>query len=146
MFYKDWRRKDFIGCCSEYTMKKIDIVSWKNELARDLIALGSIPFFLLVLVRIHLLNNPVYLNQFIFSGIVFLGLFFIFRLNLYSGLGLIVLFFTSMYYNDIAFTIFGSIIYLFIIASLFYLKYDMKKVFLGILAGVIGIAIGYVLA
>ena len=127
-------------------MKKIDIVSWKNELARDLIALGSIPFFLLVLVRIHLLNNPVYLNQFIFSGIVFLGLFFIFRLNLYSGLGLIVLFFTSMYYNDIAFTIFGSIIYLFIIASLFYLKYDMKKVFLGILAGVIGIAIGYVLA
>ena len=127
-------------------MKKIDIANWKNELARDLIALGSIPFFLLVLVRIHLLDNPVYSNQFIFSGITFLALFFIFRLNLYSGLGLIALFFTSMYYADVAFTIFGSIIYLFIIVSLFYLKYDMKKVFLGILAGAIGIGVGYVLA
>ena len=127
-------------------MKKIDVANWKNELARDLIALGSIPFFLLVLVRIHLLNNPAYLNQFIFSGITFLVLFFIFRLNLYSGLGLIALFFTSMHYADVAFTVFGSIIYLSIIASLFYLKHDMKKVFLGILAGMAGIGVGYVLA
>ena len=127
-------------------MRKIDIAGWKNELARDLIALGSIPFFLLVLVRIYLLDNPVYLNQFIFSGIVFLVLFFIFRLNLYSGLGLIALFFTSMHYADAAFTIFGSVVYFFIIASLFYLKYDWKKILLGILAGVIGIGVGYVFA
>ena len=122
-----------------------NIKNWKNEVARDLIALGSIPFFLLVLVRIYLLNNPIYFNQFVFSGIVFIVLFFIFNLNLYSGLGLIALFFTSMHYANAAFTIFGSIVYFFIIVSLFYLKYDLKKVFWGILAGIVGIGVGYIL-
>lgn len=120
--------------------------SWKHKGARDLISLGGIPFFILVLVRVHLLNNPQYFNQFIFSGAIFLLLFFIFKLNLYSGLGLIVVFFTSLYYSEMQFSIFGSIAYVLVIASLLYLKYDSKKVFLGILAGIVGIGAGYLLA
>lgn len=120
--------------------------SWKNESARDLISLGSIPFFLLVLARVYLLNNPGYFNQFVFSGAIFLILFFIFKLNLYSGMGLIVLVFTSLFYSEITFSIFGSIAYILIIASLLYLKHDTKKVFLGILAGMVGIGVGYVFA
>ncbi len=120
--------------------------TWKKESARDLISLGSIPFFLLVLARVYLLNIPEYFNQFIFSGAVFLILFFIFKLNLYSGIGLIVLVFTSLFYSEMIFTIFGSIAYILVLASLFYLKYDTKKVFLGILAGIVGVAAGYFLA
>ncbi|MCK5449846.1 hypothetical protein KAI32_03195 [Candidatus Pacearchaeota archaeon] len=120
--------------------------SWKREGARDLISLGGIPFFLLVLVRVYLLNIPEYFNQFVFSGAVVLILFFIFKSNLYSGLGLIVLVFTSLFYSEIPFFIFGSIAYLFAIVSLIYLKYDVRKVFLGILAGIVGVGVGYVFA
>lgn len=120
--------------------------SWKSESARDLISLGSIPFFLLVLARVYLLNNPEYFNQFVFSGAIFMILFFIFKLNLYSGLGLIAVFFTSLYYSEMTFTIFGSIVYVLVIISLIYLKYDVKKVFLGILAGIVGISAVYLLA
>ena len=120
--------------------------TWKKESARDLISLGSIPFFLLVLARVYLLNIPKYFNQFVFSGAVFLILFFIFKLNLYSGIGLIVLVFTSLFYSEMTFSIFGSIAYILVIVSLLYLKYDTKKVFLGILAGIVGISVGYFLA
>ncbi|MEA3248224.1 MAG: hypothetical protein U9Q73_00805 [Nanoarchaeota archaeon] len=120
--------------------------TWKKESARDLISLGSIPFFLLVLARVYLLNIPKYFNQFVFSGTIFLILFFIFKLNLYSGMGLIVLVFTSLFYSEMIFFIFGSIAYILVIVSLIYLKHDTKKVFLGILAGVVGIGAGYLLA
>ncbi|MCK5321068.1 hypothetical protein KAJ38_00660 [Candidatus Pacearchaeota archaeon] len=120
--------------------------TWKKESARDLISLGGIPFFLLVLARVYLLNIPEYFNQFVFSGTIFLILFFIFKLNLYSGMGFIVLIFTSLFYSEMTFFIFGLIAYILVIASLLYLKHDTKKVFLGILAGMVGVATGYLLA
>ena len=119
--------------------------NWKSESARDIISLGSITFFILVLARVYLLNNPEYFNQFLFSGTIFLVLCFIFKLNLYSGLGLIVVVFTSLYYSEMTFSVFGSIAYILVIVSLLYLKYNTKKVFLGILAGMVGIGITYLL-
>lgn len=43
--------------------------NWKKELARDCIALGSIPFYILVVARVSMLSKPIYLAQFIFAGI-----------------------------------------------------------------------------
>ena len=115
---------------------------WKKELARDFIALGGIPFFILVLARIWILNNPTYLSQFLFSSVIFILLIFIFRVNIYSGLGLIMLIFTAIHYGDIKYTILGSLVYLGLIVSLFYLRYNWRKIFLGILAGAISIMTG----
>lgn len=125
-------------------MKKRD-KNWVKETARDLIALGSIPFFLLVLIRLWLLNRPAYFNQFLVSGILFLVLFFIFRfrINLYSGLGLVALIFTSLYYLDMRFTVFASVIYVLVVASLFYLKYGTRKIIFGIIAGGVSSLVGY---
>jgi hypothetical protein len=119
---------------------------WKKEFLRDLIAMGGIPFFLLVLVRVYMLDKPEYFNQFFISGAIFLILFLIFKSNLYSGLGLIVLLFTSKYYNDLQFTIFASIAYALLVGNLFYLKYDWKKIILGILFGLISIGAVYLIA
>lgn len=114
-----------------------------KEVARDFIALGSIPFFLLVLVRIWILPNPEFLTQFIIAGGMFLLAFFIFKQNIYSGLALITLIFTSLHYSDLRFTIFASIAYLVLLFSLFYLKEDKKEIFKGILLGIISSAVGY---
>ena len=116
---------------------------WFREFARDVIALGSIPFFLLVLVRIWILPNPEFLTQFIIAGGGFLLAFFIFKQNMYSGLALITLIFTSLHYNDLRFTIFASIAYLVLLFSLFYLKEESKEIFKGILLGIISSGVGY---
>jgi len=72
-----------------------------KEIARDFIALGSPIFFIIVVARISLLSNFEYLSQFIIAGILFIISVFSFKVNLYSGLGLIVLVFTTLFYNNL---------------------------------------------
>jgi Na+-transporting NADH:ubiquinone oxidoreductase subunit NqrB len=124
-------------------MVKESIKDWKKEIARDLIALGSIPFFILVMVRIALLNNPLYFYKFLIAGIFFVLIFILFRANIYSGLGLISLIFTAVHYADIKYWIFASLVYVLLVYSLYYLKYEWKNIFWGIIFGAIGIFISY---
>jgi len=114
-----------------------------REIARDFIALGSPIFFALVILRISLLSNPEYLSQFVIAGILFFILIFFFKGSMYSGLALIVLIFTIIFYNDLKFSIFASLAYIVLLASLVYLKTDKEKVFKGVLAGAISTAISY---
>ncbi len=114
-----------------------------KETARDLIALGSPIFFIIVIARIYLLSNYSYLSQFIIGALIFFPLMFLLKANIYSGLGLIVLIFTTLFYNNLKFTIFGIAVYLLLLASLIYLKYDRKKVIMGIILGAISTGISY---
>ena len=116
-----------------------------NETARDLIALGGIPFFILVIARVWLISKEYYQFQFIFGGIIFLILMFLFKSNIHSGLGLIVLIFTTIYYNNLNFGIFASLAYCLLIFSLIYLKKDKKEILKGILFGGISSSISYYL-
>lgn len=115
----------------------------KKEIARDVIALGSPIFFLLVVARIFLLSNYAYLSQFIISGILFFPIAFFSKPNYYSGLGLVVLIFTTKYYGDLKFALFGAFIYLILLASLVYLKEDKIKILKGIFLGLISTGISY---
>lgn len=121
--------------------KRIEIL---KQVPRDFLALGSIPFFLLVLVRIWILDTPAYFSQIAISGGIILITALILKTNIYSGLALAILFFTSLVYNELPYTIFGSIAYLGLIASLFYLKYDKKKIMLGMLIGALASGISYI--
>ena len=112
-----------------------------KELARDFLALGSIPFFILVLARIWILNDQSYFLQFVISGVLFLILTYAFKNSLYSGLGFIMLFFTAIHYNDLKFSVLGSLVYVGLIYSLVYLKY--QKIILGFLFGALSTGIGY---
>jgi len=117
---------------------------WLRETARDIIALGGLPFFVLVLVRVWMLDNVVYFSQFVIAGIVF-GLAFLWiRQDVYAGLGLIILVFTSLYYGDFLYVVFGSVAYCLLVVSLFYLGRYWKKVILGILIGGIGIGVSFI--
>jgi len=121
-------------------MKK-EVNPWLKTAARDIIAIGSVPFFILVLARVYMINEPIYFNQFVISGVLFIGLFFLFRQNLYAGLGLIVLTFTIRFYQDLMFSIFGIVAYFFLLVSLIYLKEDIKKIFLGVVLGALGVGV-----
>jgi len=115
-----------------------------KEVARDLVALGSVPFFVLVLVRVWMLNNPVYFLQFVTSGVVFGLMFLWIRQDVYAGLGLIVLVFTSLYYGDFLYVVFGSVAYCLLVVSLFYLEKDWRKILFGVVVGGISIAISFI--
>ncbi|MFA4952805.1 MAG: hypothetical protein WC584_01130 [Candidatus Pacearchaeota archaeon] len=121
-------------------MKKQNIC---KEFARDFLALGSIPFFVLVLVRIWIIHDLEYLSQFAIAGGLFLILTFLFKSNLYSGLSFVILVFTILFYNDKIFTIFAVLVYLVLICSLVYLNYEKKKISYGFLFGVLSTGIGY---
>lgn len=119
--------------------------NWFKEFARDFVALGSPVFFVLVLARISILSQPYYLSQFIIAGVIFFLLMILFKSDLYSGLAFIVLIFTSLYYNDLKFSIIALLVYFGLIASLIYLKTEKNKVIKGILFGAISTAISYYL-
>ena len=114
---------------------------WLKVLARDVIALGGLPFFVLVLVRVWMLDNTAYFLQFVVAGVIF-GLLFLFvKQDVYAGLGLIVLVFTSLYYEDFLYSVFGAVAYCLLLVSLFYLGRDWKKVIFGVLIGGVGIGV-----
>ena len=105
-------------------MKKISL----KEIARDVIALGSPVFFLLVLARVALLSNFEYLSQFVIAGILF-----------------VVLFFTTIYYSDLKFSIFAILLYFGLVASLLYLKKDKREIINGVIFGLISTGVSYIL-
>lgn len=123
----------------------MNLLKIKKEIARDLIALGSPIFFLLVIVRISITENFAYLSQFLIAGILFLFLMFLLKANMRAGLGIILLIFVSRYYNNLNFTIFAIALYSALLLSLFYLKHDVKEIIKGTIFGLISARAGYYL-
>ena len=115
---------------------------WINELARDLIAFGSLPFFIITIARVSV-SQAYYPMQFIIGGSLFFILRAIFKGDLRAGLGVILVLFTSLYYNHTLYTIFALIIYIALVVSLFYLERERKEILKGIFLGGISAAISY---
>ncbi|MCK4997658.1 hypothetical protein KAS08_05110 [Candidatus Pacearchaeota archaeon] len=108
-----------------------------KELARDIVALGGLPFFILVLVRITILPDWIYFSKILIAGILFFAFYFFTKQNIHSGLAIIVLIFLSFYYKNSQFTIFALLAYALMIGSLIYIKESKKKIFLGIGIGML---------
>ena len=119
-------------------------VGWIKEAARDLVSLGGLPFFVLVLARVWILDKPEYFLQFALAGVVFGLVFLILKQDYYSGLSLIVLVFTALYYEKTLYSIVGGVAYLMLIGSLFYLGKDWKKILLGVIIGILGIGVSFI--
>ncbi len=120
-------------------MKKEEKKSLFQETVRDVIALGSLPFYIIVLIRTsmdaNLRNN---FNHLGLSLIVILFLFMVFwkwKFEIHAALVVPLLIFVSLYYNYTNFTIFASILVFLLLASLFYLKYDWKRIVVGLIVG-----------
>lgn len=121
-------------------MKREEVM---KDIARDLIALGGIPFFVLVLVRVYILSNPAYFYQFLVAGILCVILALWLKGNIYAGLAAVAAFFTANYYQHTDYNIVVSGAYILLIGSLFYLKKPAKNIWLGVVIGLVSILAGY---
>ncbi len=117
---------------------------WIDEFARDLIAFGSIPFLILTIARVSVMQIY-YPMQFIIGSALFFILKLVFRGNLHAGIGFILLGFTSLYYDSALFLIFAFFVYVSLIFALFYLKRDKKEIVKGILFGGISAGMSYLI-
>ena len=122
------------------------VENWKKEIARDILALGSIPFYILVIVRAIIGKYAPFVYQLIISWIVLIVLVLIFKnSNKYIARCFILIFFTSLFYHDMLYTVFASLIWVLTLISLVYLKVKRNEIIKGILFGIIAVIAGYYL-
>ena len=121
--------------------------NWKKEVARDTLALGSIPFYFLVIIRAVIGKYAVFVYQVLIAVIV---LFILAKLiknsNLHIARGLVLFVFTSLFYNDLFYTSFVFLIFLIMLVSSAYLKEEKAKIAKGVLLGVVTSLVSYYLA
>lgn len=118
--------------------------SWKREIARDIIALGSMPFYLIVVVRALIGEDLTFVYHLVIAlGILFILTRLVKTAHQHVGRGFILLFFISSFYNELLFTLSTSILFLLMIASAWYLKVTKSALIQGLVVGVVSTAVSY---
>ena len=117
-----------------------------KEIARDLLALGGIPFYVIVLARASIGEYNVFVFQLLLAVVVLYALYFFFRkMNLHIARSTILLVFTSLFYTDITFSAFAAGLWVVAVFALIYLKAKPKAIAQGIAFGAISAAASYYL-
>ena len=117
--------------------------NWKKEVSRDLMALGSIPFLILVVVRVATVGNFRIIAH---MGVaLFLPSIFSLKvkpLHYHSSIIAVLIIFTSLYYASYLYTAFAVLIG---VLAFYGIKTYLKKekVYLSVLMGVICSIISY---
>jgi len=119
---------------------------WLKDSSRDTLALGGIAFCILVLARASIGQYLGFVYQILLAlGLSFVLALFIKKSETKIARGIILVFFTILFYNEKVFTIFAIFVLILMIASAVYLKIEKKAIALGILLGVICSAVSYYL-
>lgn len=114
-----------------------------NEGARDLIAFGSIPMFIIVAARSSVGGYYNFVYEILIAGFILLILSLFFKNEYHVGVMVILFIFTSLFYSQKVYTTFAIVLLLLFMTAVFYLKYNKKQVLKGIIFGLIGSGIGY---
>lgn len=118
----------------------------KREIARDLVALGGLPFYLLVAARAAIGPYPAFLSQVVIALPVLILLARLVRgSNLHIARALMLVAFTSIFYESPQFTIFAALVWAGMIFSLAGLKVPAGEIIRGIAIGAASAAAGYFL-
>jgi hypothetical protein len=126
--------------------------TWRFEIARDVLALGSWIFYALVLARALIGPFWLFFWQLAIAGIAVIILISAsgFRKGLefdsYVSRGLILLVLTIIFYQNSAFSLFAAFIYVLLLASSWLLGKSWKEIALGFATGAVASGIGYWLA
>ena len=118
----------------------------RREIARDLIALGGLPFYFLVVVRTTVGMYEDFISRLIISII---ALYLLCRFSpdadKHIARGFILAVFTSLHYEHVPFAIFAFIVWVIMVYALYYLKASARQIFTGVAFGVVSAAVGYFL-
>lgn len=124
-------------------MKLLKIKPLINEIARDSLAIGSIPIFIIVAIRSTIGEHYIFLYQIFLAGLILFILSLFLKSQNHLTRGIVLYIFTILFYNDIKYTIFATALIILILISLIYLKYSKKQILFGILTGLISSGISY---
>ena len=121
--------------------------NWKKEVARDTMALGSIPFYLIVIIRLIIGEYTAIFYQIIIALIVlFLISKFFENFNAHIARGFVLFVFTSLFYKDVFFTVFAFMLFIAMILSALYIKIKKNHVTNGCVIGVVAAGIAHYLS
>ena len=119
-------------------------ISWLKETARDLFAFGSVPFYFLVVVRAMIGKYSIFVNQMIIGAIAIFILYFIIKnSNLHIARSLVIVAFTSLFYQATLYTIFAALVWILLVVSAYYIKRNIGFIMRGMIIGVISSFLGY---
>ncbi len=108
-------------------------INWKKEVARDFLALGSLPFYAIVTARAVIGIHAVFVYQVVFGLIIFHLLDWGlrksrgFNSDQHVGRAFLLTFFSSLYYDRLFFAIFAFLLFEGIIISSHYLKTEKQR-------------------
>ena len=118
--------------------------NWKQEVARDVLALGSLPFYLIVLARSTIGQYPQFISQLAFAMIVLLAGYWLFKeANQHIARSLVILIFTTLFYQEIGFATAAIVLWFGIVYSAYHLKVPKKQLVYGFILGVLAVAAGH---
>lgn len=110
---------------------------WLKEIERDLLALGIVIFYWLVIGRALIGPFPILLLHLLLSAAVLIILILIKKeIDTYLARAIILVISLSLHYDSLTFTIFASIIFLLITLSSYHLKKSLIKISIGFLFGI----------
>ncbi len=116
----------------------------REEIFRDVVALGGLPFYLLVAARAAIGPYPAFLSQVVIALPILILLARLVRgSNLHIARALILVVFTSIFYKSPQFTIFAVLVWAAMIFSLVRLKVPSGEIVRGIAIGAVAVAAGY---
>jgi len=121
--------------------------TWSKEIARDIISLGSIVFYFLVIGRALVGPFWVFLTFLCSAALVLILIYFLDKeFESYLARGIILAIGTSYFYGDFIFTLFAAAVYILMVVSSFYLRNSVLKIIKGIVFGLISTGAGYLIA
>ncbi len=121
--------------------------TWHKEIARDIISLGSIVFYFLVVGRALVGPFWVFLTFLSSAAVVLFILYLLQReFELYIARGIILAIGTSYFYGDFIFTLFAAAVYILMVISSSFLGNSTVKIIKGIIFGLISTGVGYLIA
>jgi len=130
-------------------MKKFDIKNYKNlkEFARDFFALGSWIFYILVIGRALIKPYRPFADEIIIAAVGLLIItVFIKNYDGYSSRALILVIFTTLFYQSKIFSIFAVLVFIGLLISSYFIGNTKAKIIKGLIIGVICSLLGYYLA
>lgn len=113
---------------------------WIKNISRDLLSLGSIVFYTLVVGRAMIYPYYLFLTELLIAAFI---LFFIFlyikKLDTYTARALILTVLTSRFYESLTFSLFAGSAFILIVISSIYIGNGKKEIVRGIISAVISL-------
>ncbi|MBU2616550.1 MAG: hypothetical protein KKB79_01050 [Nanoarchaeota archaeon] len=121
-------------------------MDWKKEFTRDVLALGSWVFYVLVIGRAMIEPYRPFLDQVIIAGIFIIAVsIFLKNFDDYIARGFVLVVFTSLFYESLVYSVFAVAVGLLLIFSSYFVRKNILSIIKGLLIGLMVILVGYFL-